>query len=102
MSKRTTKNERQPLLPPTNDPERHEIIKATPLPKLQLSILLMLQLAEPMTSQIIYSFVNQVCCFGNLDVLQSDDHLDSLLVNLTSRVETLKRLDIMLVRCLSL
>lgn len=33
----------------------------TPLPKLQLSILMGLQFAEPMTSQCIYPFINQVC-----------------------------------------
>ena len=32
----------------------------TPLPKLQLSILLYLQLAEPLTSTVIYPFVNKL------------------------------------------
>ena len=34
--------------------------KPTPLPKLQLSILLLLQLAEPITSQCILPFITQV------------------------------------------
>jgi hypothetical protein len=34
--------------------------KPTPLPRLQLSILLLLQLAEPITSQCIQPFINQV------------------------------------------
>ncbi len=35
-------------------------VAATPLPKLQLFILLYLQLAEPITSTVIYPFVNQL------------------------------------------
>ena len=35
-------------------------IAETPLPKLQLSILLYIQLAEPITSTVIYPFVNQL------------------------------------------
>lgn len=34
--------------------------RKTPLPKFQLFILLWVQLAEPITSQVIYPFVNQV------------------------------------------
>lgn len=34
----------------------------TPLPRLQIGILLLLQLAEPITSQCIYPFINQVSC----------------------------------------
>ncbi|KAI9066068.1 MFS general substrate transporter [Trametes sanguinea] len=37
-----------------------EDTKETPLPKLQLFILLYLQLAEPITSTVIYPFVNQL------------------------------------------
>ncbi|KAH9902895.1 major facilitator superfamily domain-containing protein [Cubamyces lactineus] len=37
-----------------------EAVKETPLPKLQLFILLYLQLAEPITSTVIYPFVNQL------------------------------------------
>lgn len=32
----------------------------TPLPKLQIAVLLFFQLAEPITSQCIYPFINQV------------------------------------------
>lgn len=35
-------------------------VEETPLPKLQLFILLYLQLAEPITSTVIYPFVNQL------------------------------------------
>ncbi|KAI0350014.1 MFS general substrate transporter [Trametes cingulata] len=35
-------------------------VRETPLPKLQLCILLYLQLAEPITSTVIYPFVNQL------------------------------------------
>jgi hypothetical protein len=35
--------------------------KPTPLPKKQLACLLMLQLAEPISSQVIYPFIAQVC-----------------------------------------
>ena len=34
--------------------------KPTPLPKFQLFILLWVQLAEPITSQVIYPFINKV------------------------------------------
>lgn len=34
--------------------------KRTPLPKLQIAILLYLQLAEPITSTVVYPFVNQL------------------------------------------
>ncbi|KAJ7098561.1 member of major facilitator superfamily multidrug-resistance, DHA1 sub-family [Mycena belliarum] len=46
-------NERQPLLP-------DGVKKKTPLPWLQLFILLWVQLAEPITSQVIYPFVNKL------------------------------------------
>ncbi|OSC99918.1 MFS general substrate transporter [Trametes coccinea BRFM310] len=63
----------QPPLPAASDERRAEIVqgtapsaecvddvKETPLPKLQLFILLYLQLAEPITSTVIYPFVNQL------------------------------------------
>lgn len=34
--------------------------KETPLPKLQLCVLLYVQLAEPITSTVVYPFVNQL------------------------------------------
>lgn len=55
-------DEREPLLPPRQleDAERVETKKITPIPKAQISILLLLQLAEPMTFKVIYPFINQV------------------------------------------
>lgn len=35
--------------------------KATPLPKLQIAVILLLQVCEPLTSQSIYPYINQVC-----------------------------------------
>ncbi|KAI0926214.1 hypothetical protein AcW1_008437 [Taiwanofungus camphoratus] len=43
----------------------------TPLPKLQLGILLLLQLAEPITSQCIYPFINQLV--SELDITGGDE-----------------------------
>lgn len=40
--------------------EREPRRRPTPLPKLQIAVLLFFQLAEPITSQCIYPFVNQV------------------------------------------
>jgi hypothetical protein len=40
--------------------------KVTPLPKLQLSVLLLLLLAEPITSTVIYPFINQVSSYFGL------------------------------------
>ena len=48
---------RDPLLPA----EAKKMPKTvTPLPKLQIGIVLLFQLAEPITSQCIYPFINQV------------------------------------------
>ncbi|KAI9066074.1 MFS general substrate transporter [Trametes sanguinea] len=45
----------------TTPSEEHvDDVRETPLPKLQLFILLYLQLAEPITSTVIYPFVNQL------------------------------------------
>ena len=41
--------------------ERHGKKKTTPLPWFQFSITLFLQLAEPLTSQVIYPFMPEVC-----------------------------------------
>jgi len=43
----------------TQDPEASQL-QETPLPKLQLFLLLYLQLAEPVTSTVVYPFVNQL------------------------------------------
>ncbi|EIW57761.1 MFS general substrate transporter [Trametes versicolor FP-101664 SS1] len=50
--------ETPPGLNPVDAPDVE--VAATPLPKLQLFILLYLQLAEPITSTVIYPFVNQL------------------------------------------
>lgn len=52
----TTVDEETPLLP------EQQQKKPTPLPWAQFSIILVLQLAEPLTSQVIYPFAPQVCC----------------------------------------
>ncbi len=41
-------------------PERKVLKAPTPLPRLQIFILLLMQLAEPITSNCIYPFINQV------------------------------------------
>ena len=51
----TTADEETPLL----DEQRKR--KPTPLPWAQFSILIVLQLAEPFTNQVIYPFAPQVC-----------------------------------------
>ncbi|KAH9838448.1 MFS general substrate transporter [Rhodofomes roseus] len=43
----------------------------TPLPRLQIGILLLLQLAEPITSQCIYPFINQLV--SELDITGGDE-----------------------------
>ncbi|KZT20445.1 MFS general substrate transporter, partial [Neolentinus lepideus HHB14362 ss-1] len=42
----------------------------TPLPKLQIGILLVMQLAEPITSQCILPFINEL--IGSLDIVHGD------------------------------
>lgn len=51
----TTIDEETPLLPGEQQKK-----KPTPLPWAQFSILLVLQLAEPLTNQVIYPFLPQV------------------------------------------
>jgi hypothetical protein len=53
-----------PLLPLTEDsvataPEESDDV-TTPLPRLQIGILMLILLAEPISSQSIYPFINQV------------------------------------------
>ena len=50
-------DERRPLLPEGEGAKRK---KPTPLPRSQIAILLLLHLVEPMTSQVIFPFINQV------------------------------------------
>ncbi|KAJ7284506.1 member of major facilitator superfamily multidrug-resistance, DHA1 sub-family [Mycena rebaudengoi] len=57
------RDETQPLLAArdqTNDPNDIKPTRRTPLPVFQLSIVLFLQLAEPLTSQVIYPFAPQL------------------------------------------
>jgi len=62
-------DEETPLLFPAEDPvaviheESDEVI--TPLPRLQIGILLSALLAEPICSQCIYPFINQVTCHSD-------------------------------------
>lgn len=42
-------------------PEAHLGREATPLPKLQLFLILLVLFAEPITSTVIFPFINQVC-----------------------------------------
>ncbi|KAI0346590.1 MFS general substrate transporter [Trametopsis cervina] len=53
-------------------PSEDKKVKApTPLPKLQLAVLLFFQLAEPITSQCIYPFINQL--ISELDITGGDE-----------------------------
>ena len=57
-------DEETPLL--TNDHDNNvQVLRKretpTPLPKIQISILMLLQLCEPILSQSIYPYINQVC-----------------------------------------
>ncbi|KAH9850280.1 MFS general substrate transporter [Lenzites betulinus] len=52
-------------------PERKPAKPPTPLPKLQIFILLLMQLAEPITSQCIYPFINQLV--SELDITGGDE-----------------------------
>jgi len=54
----TIVDEETPLLPPTVVVSQKR--QATPLPKLLISIVLLLQLCEPIISQSIYPYINQV------------------------------------------
>ncbi|KAL1949403.1 hypothetical protein VTO73DRAFT_8284 [Trametes versicolor] len=52
-------------------PERKPVKTPTPLPRLQIFILLLMQLAEPITSQCIYPFINQLV--SELDITGGDE-----------------------------
>ncbi|TFY69228.1 hypothetical protein EVG20_g3234 [Dentipellis fragilis] len=64
------RDEETPLLRPSN-PDGKTTKKRTPLPKGQMAILLLLQLAEPITSQCIMPFINQL--IGELDITGGDE-----------------------------
>jgi len=65
----TIVDEETPLLSPT--PVLSQKRQATPLPKLQISIALLLQLCEPIIGQSIFPYISQVshspCIDGELD-----------------------------------
>jgi hypothetical protein len=90
--------ERQPLLRPV-DEEASVQQTVTPLPKLQFSILLFLQMMEPTNNQVIYPFINQVTCsFWTLFLaVHIDFFLFSSYVSWVSLAATQEKLDIMLV-----
>ncbi|KAA1467087.1 MFS general substrate transporter [Dentipellis sp. KUC8613] len=74
MSTSTTehdgRDEETPLLRPSS-PDGKTTKKRTPLPMGQMTILLLLQLAEPITSQCILPFINQL--IGELDITGGDE-----------------------------
>ena len=92
-------DEETPLL--DTNPQKQR--SPTPLPKLQIAIVLLLQVCEPLTSQSIYPYINQVSncvvnrsggIFAHLLVILT--WTDSLLANLISQEVTSAESDIML------
>ncbi|KAA1467086.1 MFS general substrate transporter [Dentipellis sp. KUC8613] len=63
-------DEETPLLP-SRSSSREAARTRTPLPKLQLSLLIFLQMADPITSQCIFPFVNQL--IRDLDITHGDE-----------------------------
>ncbi len=87
------RHERTPLL--TNNgttPARRPI---TPLPKLQIAIVLLLQVCEPITSQSIFPYINQVRRHDCAKILMLIDVVSSS-VNSMLPEEMNAKLDIML------
>jgi hypothetical protein len=68
----------------------------TPLPWFQFSIVLFLQLAEPLTSQVIYPFAPEVC-LNLFTPLIADPSDGSLFVRLELHMEVKVKSGIMLV-----
>ncbi|KAG2057774.1 MFS general substrate transporter [Suillus hirtellus] len=66
-SHKTTVNETTPLVVPAKDSKKSK----TPLPKLQIGILITLQLAEPIASTSIFPYINQL--IGELGITRGDD-----------------------------
>ncbi|KAH9945434.1 MFS general substrate transporter [Epithele typhae] len=60
-------DEETPLL----SPERKGLKAPTPLPRMQIFILLLMQLAEPITANCIYPFINQLV--SELDITGGDE-----------------------------
>ncbi|KAK7019729.1 hypothetical protein VNI00_017968 [Paramarasmius palmivorus] len=63
-------NESSPLLQDQENARTKHKTK-TPLPKLQIAIILLLQLCEPLTSQSIYPYINQL--ISELDITGGDE-----------------------------
>jgi hypothetical protein len=51
-----------------NAKEQSDVVKRTPLPWAQFSIVLFLQLAEPLTAQVIYPVSSPVMFFSSASV----------------------------------
>jgi hypothetical protein len=49
--------------------------KATPLPKLQITILLLALLVEPIASQSIYPYINQVSAIFHVKITLFNTHI---------------------------
>ncbi|KDR78787.1 hypothetical protein GALMADRAFT_244334 [Galerina marginata CBS 339.88] len=64
----TTHNEETPLL---DDNRTRKNCGTTPLPKLQIAIVLLLQVCEPITSQSIYPYINAL--ISELDITGGDE-----------------------------
>ncbi|KAJ2934959.1 hypothetical protein H1R20_g2101, partial [Candolleomyces eurysporus] len=68
-------DEETPLLSSSSSPSSSsstpKIQKATPLPKLQIAIVLMLQICEPVCSQSIYPYINELV--STLDIVKGDE-----------------------------
>ncbi len=60
MSSPTHSDEETPLLQRDNAPRKPE---PTPLPKAQIFLLLLIRLAEPVTSNSIVPYISEVCFF---------------------------------------
>lgn len=58
MTAQDTADEETPLLQQEGE---NQPKKRTPIPWAQVSLLLVLQLSEPLTSQVIYPFAPEVC-----------------------------------------
>jgi hypothetical protein len=68
----------------------------TPLPKLQLSVIMLIQICEPIASQSIYPYINQVSFLWMARmVFNYPNRVDSWLVNWTSRAAMKRKSDIM-------
>ena len=74
-------DEETPLLRP-----RDEEVKETPVPWRQFSIVLFLQLSEPLTSQVIFPFTPQL--IREIGITDGDDKKVGYYVGLLVRVST--------------